>query len=127
MILGIGTDILRIERMADAYARRGDALARRLLHDRELHQWQAHARPVRWLAKRFAAKEALLKALGTGLRAGIRWRDLAVLNDGLGRPEVLLEGAAARRLRELGASAASVSISDEDDYVVAFALIQSGG
>lgn len=126
MILGIGTDILRIQRMQAAHARRGEALARRLLHERELHQWQEKGCQVRWLAKRFAAKEALLKALGTGLRRGIRWRDLAIANDAMGCPEVHLEGAAERRMREMGGGSAHVSISDEDHYVVAFALIQSG-
>lgn len=126
MIVGIGTDILRVSRIADACQRRGEALVRRLLHEDEFRMWQTRQQPERWLAKRFAAKEALLKALGTGLRQGIRWGDIAVLPDELGCPEVFFHGVARARLEHIGGCRARVSISDEQDYVVAFALIESG-
>ena len=127
MIVGIGTDIVAIARMQAACGRRGEALAQRLLHDDELQIWRAHKDPVRWLAKRFAAKEALLKALGTGLRQGLSWRDMAVLPDALGRPEVFWFGAGAARLERSGGGCRThVSISDEQDYVLAFAVIESG-
>src|SRR5690606_6645496 len=126
MIVGIGTDIVSVARIDAAWARRGEALAERLLHPDELRIQRAHATPVRWLAKRFAAKEALLKALGTGWRQGLRWTDMAVLPDALGRPQVFWSGAGAARLGQIGNCRTHVSISDERDYVLAFAVIESG-
>jgi holo-[acyl-carrier protein] synthase len=123
VILGVGTDIFAIERMDRALSRRGEALAERLLSPVELERWHASSDRVAFLAKRFAAKEAVLKALGTGLRAGSRWHDISVRNDELGKPEVLLEGACARRLSGLGGRRVWLSLSDEKDYVVAFAII----
>ena len=126
MIVGVGTDLVAVARMAAACERRGASLAERLLHEDELRIWAAHKDPVRWLAKRFAAKEALLKALGTGLRRGLSWRDIAVLPDELGRAEVFWFGAGAARLEHMGGCRTHVSISDEKDYVLSFAIIESG-
>lgn len=126
MIVGVGTDLLAVARMRAACARRGEALAARLLHPDELRLMQSKEDPPRWLAKRFAAKEALLKALGTGLRQGLSWQDMAILPDELGRPDVTWHGAALVRLEHLGGCRTHLSISDEDDYVLAFAVIESG-
>lgn len=126
MIVGIGTDLLAVARMRSACLRRGEALAARLLHPDELQILAGKEDPARWLAKRFAAKEALLKALGTGLRQGLSWQDMAVLPDELGRPEVNWHGAALARLEYLGGCRTHLSISDEQDYVLAFAIIESG-
>lgn len=127
MIVGIGTDIVAVSRLEAACRRRGEALAARLLHPDELSLQQASHQPARWLAKRFAAKEALLKALGTGLRAGLSWQDMSVLPDALGRPQVTWYGAGAARLAQFGPCRTHVSITDERDYVVAFAIIESEG
>lgn len=126
MIVGIGNDLLAVARMRKAFARRGDSLAERLLHPDELRIMQSKEDPARWLAKRFAAKEALLKALGTGLRHGLSWQDMAILPDELGRPEVVWHGAGLARLEHLGGCRTHLSISDEQDYVLAFAVIESG-
>lgn len=125
MIRGIGSDVLEVSRMAASLARRGEALAQRLLAREELDEYRRHARPHRFLAKRFAAKEAVLKALGTGLREGIRWRDIRVAHDRRGKPEVVLAGAAAERLAGLDAARVWLSISDERDYVLAFAILEA--
>ena len=125
MILGIGTDILAVSRMAAALERRGESLGERLLHPLEMQRWQQHELSVSWLAKRFAAKEALLKALGTGLRAGISWHDMIILPDELGRPEVTWQGQAATRLEKLGTCRTLLTLSDEQHYVVAFAVIEA--
>lgn len=125
MILGIGTDILAVSRMVAALDRRGTALGDRLLHPLELQLWQEHQQSASWLAKRFAAKEALLKALGTGLRTGISWHDMIILPDELGRPEVTWQGEAAARLEKLGKCRTLVTLSDEQQYVVAFAVIEA--
>lgn len=111
--------------MAASLKRRGDALAERLLCQQELQEYLQHRHPHRFLAKRFAAKEAILKALGTGLRDGIRWRDIRIGHDRRGKPEAILSGAARQRLDNLEAVRVWVSISDEQHYVLAFAIIES--
>ncbi|MEE4252183.1 MAG: holo-ACP synthase [Alcanivoracaceae bacterium] len=122
MIIGIGTDIVQLSRIRSAIDRRGDALARRLLADSEWQRYQGHPDPTRYLAKRFAAKEAALKALGTGLRRGIRWHDVSVANDASGKPELRLGGAAAQIAPTCRCH---LSISDEQDYALAFVIIES--
>jgi len=124
VIIGLGTDILAISRMEAAFSRRGLSLAQRLLHASEMPLWDAAGQSPRWLAKRFAAKEALFKALGTGLRKGVGWQDVAVTRDDLGKPCVVWFGEALRRLADLGNAVSWVSISDEQDYAIAFALIE---
>lgn len=122
MIDGIGTDIVRISRMKAALGRRGDALAQRLLAPIELPAFSDHPDPARFLSKRFAVKEAVLKALGTGLRGGIRWHDINVGHDDLGKPLLVLSGEAGRRL---GGRRCHLSVSDEQDYALAFVIIES--
>lgn len=122
MISGIGTDIVQLDRIRSALGRRGDGLARRLLADSEWQSYQQHIDPARFLAKRFAAKEAALKALGTGLRHGIRWHDVAVVNDNDGKPQLFFAGNAAQIL---AGRCSHLSISDEQDYALAFVIIET--
>jgi holo-[acyl-carrier protein] synthase len=122
VITGIGTDIVEIDRMRNAWARRGMGLARRLLSDSELTALQGQTDPTRFLAKRFAAKEAFLKALGTGLRRGMRWTDMSVINDLDGKPILRLAGAAAQLV---GDRRCHLSLTDERHYAVAFVIIES--
>jgi len=89
MIFGIGTDILRVERVAGAYERFGRRFAERLLMPEELDAFGRHKRPVRFLAMRFAAKEAIVKALGTGFAHGVWIRDVGFMPNAWGRPEVI--------------------------------------
>lgn len=123
MIYGIGTDIVTVARMREALARHGERFAERLLHPDE---WDAYAKarePERFLAKRFAAKEAFAKALGTGLRPPATLSAIGVSHDALGKPLYVLSAALAERLTELGLSA-HLSISDERETVVAFAILE---
>lgn len=122
MISGIGTDIVQLDRMRAALDRRGDALARRLLADDEWQRYQTHPDRARFLSKRFAAKEAALKALGTGLRNGISWHDVSVANDANGKPRLCFSGVAGQLV---AASRCHLSISDEQDYALAFVIIES--
>ena len=122
MIIGIGSDIVQLSRIRSALARRGDALARRLLADSEWQRYQVHQDPARFLAKRFAAKEAVFKALGTGLRNGMTWHDVTVTNDEKGKPELHFSGVTAAMA---GAARHHLSISDEQDYALAFVIIES--
>ncbi|MBY5969436.1 holo-ACP synthase [Halomonas denitrificans] len=126
MILGIGTDIARIERFEAAVARHGPRFAQRILGPKELLRYAHAPRPSAFLAKRFAAKEAWVKALGTGLRQGMRWTEIEVVNDALGRPHIALSGEALRLAGEAGMSRCHLSLSDESDVVVAFVVIEGG-
>lgn len=123
MIHGVGTDIVRIVRMVDALARHGDRFATRILAPAERAEFVASAEPARFLAKRFAAKEAFGKALGTGVARPATLHALAVRHDPLGRPLFSYSDELSAYLKER-AMAAHLSLSDEADYVVAFALIE---
>ena len=127
MICGIGTDIVATERMRQALTRRGVGLAQRLLGPLEYPRFSRlpDTAAAAFLARRFAAKEAALKALGTGLRDGMRWQDVQVDNDDSGRPRLVLSGQARNRFQAMGATTSHVSISDERDYVVAFIILES--
>ena len=85
----------------------------------------AAAQPVSWLAKRFAAKEAASKALGTGIAEGIGWHHFIIANDTLGKPCLRLEGPAEARARALGATRYHLSLSDEREYAVAYVVLES--
>ncbi len=123
MIAGIGTDLVQIDRIAAALART-PGLARRILRPEELAGFSASRDQARYLAKRFAAKEAAVKALGTGIGRGVSWQHLEVGHDALGKPGLQLsEGAQARAL-ELGISRLHLSYSDEQQWVVAFVVAE---
>ena len=123
MIHGVGTDIVRIERIVDALARHGERFAMRVLAPAERPDFGASPEPARFLAKRFAAKEAFGKALGTGVARPATLHALAVGHDPLGRPLYRYSDELSAYLDER-AMAAHLSLSDETDYVVAFALIE---
>ena len=127
MIVGIGTDLVNIARLRAMYARFGARLLSRLLGEEELSEFSRRHDAATFLATRFAAKEAALKALGTGLRHGIRWTDVQVVNSASGQPQLLWQGCAAARLLAFGPSArAWVSLSDEREYALAFVVIALG-
>lgn len=127
MIIGTGVDICQVERVAASLRRFGERFVRRILTAEELSDWQALAEGgrARFLARRFAAKEAALKALGTGARLGIALCDVGVDHDELGRPLLVLHGLALRRMQSLGVARCHLSISDERDYAIAFVLMES--
>ena len=122
-IAGIGTDLVEIVRMAAALERRGEKFGERILGAVELEEWRLGGCSVRFLAKRFAAKEAAAKALGTGFRNGVRFADIQVSHDSLGKPYLEFSAAAATRAAELGVVRSEVSISDERSYAVAFVVL----
>lgn len=126
MIHGIGTDIVAIARIEEGLQRHGDRFAERILADSEIEGFRAAVRPASYLAKRFAAKEAMAKAMGTGFRDGLSLRHIAVGHDAKGRPLIELNGRAEELCRELGIGACHLSLSDERDYAVAFVTLLSG-
>lgn len=124
MIVGIGSDIARVERFARAIQRHGPRFAARILGPQEQAVWRQKGEPEAYLAKRFAAKEAFVKALGLGLRSGMQWSDIQVVNDSLGKPSFILSGEAKRLFQASGASSAHVTLSDEAAYAVAFVILE---
>ena len=124
MIFGVGTDIVTLARVAAVWSRFGDRFAARILTPHELDLLTRANDPARFLARRFAAKEAMAKALGTGFAHGISPRLLGVVADAWGKPQVALEPAAARVAARLGAGDGFVSIADEAETVTAFAVFE---
>lgn len=123
MIFGVGTDLVEIARVERTYARFGEHFVKRLLTDRELALFGGTRRPVRFLAMRFAAKEAIVKAMGTGFANGVWVRDVGFYPDPLGKPCVEMSPRALAVCRKLGAGEGFVSLSDEKGLALAFAVL----
>lgn len=124
MIYGIGNDILDCSRVTKIWLKRPDKLANRILSAQEfvLYQ-QSHDKP-RFIAKRFAYKEAIVKAMGTGLRFGLRFQDFSILPNNLGKPVISYTATSKQLLEKLGISIIHVSISDEKEYIHALAIAE---
>ena len=120
MIIGLGTDLVEIARIDRVYQRHGERFARRILTPTEYLQFSERQYCVAYLAKRFAAKEAIVKALGTGFRGLMQWQNIEVLADPLGKPVAYLLNGAAEQLEQH--STISITMSDERQYALAFAL-----
>lgn len=123
MIKGIGTDILQISRMATSL-QRTPRLAERILTSAELALFEKTTDRARFLAKRFSAKEAIVKALGTGIGRGVGWQHIEIAKEVSGKPEVILNSGALTKAEALGIATIHLSYSDEKEYVVAFAVAQ---
>lgn len=129
MIFGIGTDIISLKRLEKSLKRNGDKFAQRILSETELQEYQEATEKnpklaVTLLAKRFAAKEAISKALGTGMRKGIDFKQLAISHDVLGKPVVILSGNAKDWAAQNNIQKVQITISDEKKYAVAFAVAE---
>lgn len=126
MIFGIGADIVEVGRMEQNLARYGTRFAKRILTDREYGEFMQSKHPAHFLAKRFAAKEAAAKALGTGFRRGLTLRQIGVTHDDLGRPMLEFDREAEAYRRRCGVSACHLSLSDERRYALAFVTLETG-
>ncbi len=127
MIFGIGTDILERRRIEETYQRFGARFVERLLMPEELAMFPAARDAVRFLAMRFAAKEAIVKAMGTGFANGMWIRDAGVRPNRLGRPEIIFSARGQRLCDELGIGAGHLTLSDEAGLVVAVAVLMRKG
>ncbi|MGB0205710.1 MAG: holo-ACP synthase [Neptuniibacter sp.] len=123
MIMGVGTDILQIARIEQSL-QRTPKLAERILTPDELKFFAEDSRPALFLAKRFAAKEAVSKALGTGIGRGVSWHHIQIDKDEYGRPLVTLVEGADARATSLGITNLQLSYSDEREFIVAFAVAE---
>jgi holo-[acyl-carrier protein] synthase len=127
MILGIGSDLIDIRRIASTIDRFGERFIRRIFTEREIAKAERRATRIETYAKRFAAKEACSKALGTGFRQGVFWRDMGVVNLPSGRPTLLLTGGALERLQAITPPSMRAEIhltlTDEPPIAQAFVMI----
>ena len=128
MIFGVGIDILQAERVAGVYARYGSRFVDRLLMPEELELFQRQKRPERFLAMRFAAKEAVVKAMGTGFANGMWIRDVGAVHNRYGRPEIIFSPRGQAKCRALGIDdGGHLSLTDEAGLVVAVAILMKAG
>ncbi|MEH6530359.1 holo-ACP synthase [Photobacterium frigidiphilum] len=124
-IIGLGTDIADIERVEKVFARSGDAFAERILAPSELVIYHSLKLKARYLAKRFAVKEAASKALGTGIACGVSFQDFTVSNDERGKPLLSLSGKAAELAESMGVKHVHLTLADEKRYAVATVILES--
>ena len=124
MVVGLGIDIVEVPRIRKALEG-GQALAHRVFTEAELEYCEARKNKYQHFAGRFAAKEAALKALGTGWQEGIRWQDVEVLSGALGKPELRFHGRAHEILVERGAQSAVLTISHATEYAVAAVVLET--
>jgi holo-[acyl-carrier protein] synthase len=125
MIYGIGTDIVSIKRIEDALFRFGDRFLHRILNETEVAEYAQSAQPARFLAKRFAAKEAFSKAFGTGIGGEIGWHDVAVGHDTCGKPIINSSAQLVARLAKSEIKNSHISISDESEHAIAFVVLET--
>jgi holo-[acyl-carrier protein] synthase len=124
VIFGVGTDVVEIGRIEKALARFGERFARRVLCDPELKRFLAHRQPAAYLAKRFAAKEAFAKALGTGIKAPANWHGVWVKNLASGQPVLEFSDPLKELLSHRGVSRAHLSLADERGVAVATVILE---
>ena len=127
MIFGVGTDIVEVSRIQATYDRFGDHFVRRLLMHEELELFHKTKWPVRFLAMRFAGKEAAVKAMGTGFRHGMWLRDVGIINNDWGRPLIIWSERGQKLCAEMGIGAGHVSLTDDAGLVIAFAVVENAG
>ena len=125
MIFGVGTDICELTRVTATYERFGQRFVDRLLMDEERRLFERNKWPARFLAMRFAAKEATVKAMGTGFAHGMWIRDVGIVNNDWGRPMVIFSERGRAMCERLGIGEAHVSLSDDAGLIVAFAVVMN--
>ena len=125
MIVGTGIDIAEVPRIAEALARFGDRFLHRIFTDSEITYCDSKANRVERYAARYAAKEAAMKALGTGWCHGVRWRDIEVRRQPGGRPTIALHGKAAEIAAKLGAAHVALSLSHTAEQAIAQVILES--
>jgi len=124
MISGIGTDIVQINRIRENLEQHGERFAKRILSDNEFQDFEKHKTQHAFLAKRFAAKEAAVKALGTGFRHGISMKHIIVEHDQWGKPILVFTDAALEVATQQKISQSHLSIADEKEFAVAYVVLE---
>jgi holo-[acyl-carrier protein] synthase len=127
MIFGIGTDIVEMSRMQKTWERFGEHFARRILMDEEMELFKQTKQPARFLAMRFAGKEATVKAMGTGFAHGVWMRDVGITRNEWGRPLIIWSERGRKVCDQLGIGSGHVSLTDDAGLVMAFAVVETAG
>jgi len=125
MILGIGIDIIEVARIQASHERFGERFLNRILHPAEIAYCLSHRAPAPFLAARFAAKEAISKAFGTGIGAQLAWQDMEIARRDSGEPYVILHGRGQALLQARGAGIVLVSLSHTEHHATAVAILES--
>ena len=125
MIFGIGTDLVEMSRMRKTWERFGEHFARRILMDEEMELFKQTKQPARFLAMRFAGKEATVKAMGTGFAHGIWMRDVGITRNEWGRPLIIWSERGRKVCDQLGIGSGHVSLTDDAGLVMAFAVVET--
>ena len=125
MIFGVGTDVVELARIQSAYERFGERFVERILMQQEIELFRRSRQPVRFLAMRFAGKEATVKAMGTGFAHGMWVRDVGITANDWGRPLVIWSERGRRVCESLGIGAGHVSLTDDAGLVIAFAVVET--
>ena len=126
MIVGIGVDIVEVERVKDLLTRYRDRFVRRVFTDAEARYARGSVREAERLAGRFAVKEAVLKAFGTGKSQGMLWQDVETVRGPMGKPEVILYGKALKHMKNMNGNRIHVGITHDGGKAVAFVIIEAG-
>ena len=126
MIVGIGTDMVEIARIAAALDRHGNRFRQRVLTAAERRVFNSVAAEARWFAKRYAAKEAVAKAFGTGIGAQLSFQDIVVGREESGRPVLSFQGNGIALSRRFGVMHAHLSLTDEREFALAFVVLEAG-
>lgn len=125
MIFGVGTDIVELSRIQATYDRFGEHFVSRMLMEEERELFDRNKWPVRFLAMRFAAKEAVVKAMGTGFAHGVWLRDVGIINNEWGRPLVIWSERGKAVCERMGIGEGHVSLSDDAGLILAFAVVMN--
>jgi holo-[acyl-carrier protein] synthase len=124
MIVGIGTDVCSIERIGKSLERFGDRLVNRILTPDERKRYERTKDKAGHLAKRFAAKEAFSKAIGTGIHSPFSWQSITVTRDSRGKPGIAPDAPMAQHLSAMGVSTSHISLTDDGDVAMAFVILE---
>ena len=124
MVIGIGCDLASVARVERSLAQLGARFAERILAPAELALFASSSQPAAYLAKRFASKEAVAKALGTGIGAAASFQDISISSGARGKPQVELSGSARATAAAMGVRSIKISISDEADMALAFVILE---
>ena len=125
MIVGLGVDMEEVSRIREAISRHGRIFLDRVFTSGEVAYCERHRDPAERYAARFAAKEAMMKALGTGWSKGVRWRDIEVTRKPGGRPTILLHGAAHEHAERMGARQISLSLTHSGNFALAEVILEN--
>lgn len=123
-IIGIGTDIVKVSRILRVIKKFPTGFAERILHKNELKAFKKHKTPDFYIAKRFAGKEAVAKALGTGIAQGVAFKEIEINNDANGQPILTLHGKTLEIAKKKGVNKNFISLSDEQMFAIAYVILE---